>query len=116
MNLREFFDSEKRSVFAPDSLFTSRVMTRLNGGHRIENGLWELVPASVRPVLALALMLIVCFVAVELFVPKVPERGMIEASFESEQTPGESLFYGEEDEVPGGQELLEQLIALEEGQ
>jgi hypothetical protein len=61
------------------------------------------------------LVLIICFVAVTLFVPAIPPRGMIEASFESEQRPGESLFYGE-DEVPAGQELLEQLIALEEVQ
>jgi hypothetical protein len=91
-------------------------MARLNGGHRLENGIWEMIPSSVRPVLAIALVLVLCFVAVELFVPAVPQRGMIEASFESEQKPGESLFYGEDDEVPAGQELLEQLIALEEVQ
>ena len=115
MNLRDFFDSERRRVHTPGPFFTERVMARLNGGHRTENGIWEMIPTSVRPVLALALMLIVCFVAVEVFVPPVPQRGMIEASFEAEQRPGESLFYGE-DEVPAGQELLEQLIALEEVQ
>lgn len=115
MNLKEFFDSERKRVHTPGPFFTSRVMARLNGGRRIEMEIWEMIPSSVRPVLALALVLIICFVAVELFVPTVPQRGMIEASFESEQKPGESLFYGE-DEVPAGQELLEQLIALEEVQ
>ena len=115
MNLREFFDSERKRVHTPGPFFSSRVMARLNGGRRIENGIWEMIPSSVRPVLALALVLIIGFVVVELFVPRVPQRGMIEASFESEQKPGESLFYGE-DEVPAGQELLEQLIALEEVQ
>jgi hypothetical protein len=115
MNLKEFFDSEKKRVHVPGPFFTSRVMARLNGGHRVENGIWEMIPMSVRPVLALALVLIICFIAIEIFVPPVPQRTMIEASFESEQQPGESLFYGE-DEVPAGQELLEQLIALEEVQ
>jgi hypothetical protein len=116
MNLKEFFNQERKRVFTPGPYFTPRVMTRLNGGHRVENGLWELIPSSVRPVLALAIVLIISFVAVELFFPPVPQRGMIEASFEAEQRPGESLIYGEEDELPAGQELLEQLIALEEGQ
>ena len=116
MNLKEFFDSERTRVHTPGPYFTSRVMARLNGGHRLENGIWELVPSSVRPVLAVALALMICFVAVEVFIPEVPEIGMIEASFEAEQTPAESLIYGEQDEVPAGQELLEQLIALEDGQ
>lgn len=115
MNLRDFFESERKRIHTPGPFFTERVMARLNEGHRYENGIWEMVPNSVRPVLALALVLIICFVAISVFVPEVPQRGMIEASFESEQRPGESLFYGE-DEVPAGQELLEQLIALEEVQ
>ena len=116
MNLKGFFDSERERVHTPGPFFTSRVMARLNGGHRIENGVWELVPSSVRPVLALALILFVCFVAVQVFVPQIPQREMIQVTLEAEQGPGESLFYGEEDELPAGQELLEQLIALEDGQ
>ena len=116
MNLKEFFDSERKRIETPGPFFTSRVMARLNGGHRYESGVWELIPNSVRPVLALALVLIISFVAVELFFPQVPMREMTEATFEEDQAPGESLFYGEEDELPAGQELLEQLIALEEAQ
>jgi hypothetical protein len=113
MNLRDFFESERKRVHIPGPFFTERVMARLRIGRRIENGIWEMIPNSIRPVLALALMVIICFVVVELFVPPIPQRGMIEASLESEQSPGEGLLYGE-DEVPAGQELLEQLIALEE--
>jgi hypothetical protein len=116
MSLKDYFESERRKVITPGPYFTSRVMARLNGGHRFENGLWEMIPNSVRPVLALALVLIISFIAVELFVPRVPQIGMIEATFEADQNPGEGLFYGEEDEVPAGQELLEELIALEEVQ
>ena len=115
MNLKEFFDSERKKVHTPDPFFTARVMARLNGGHRAANGIWEMIPNSVRPVLAIVLTLVVCFVAVEVFIPLAPQREMIAASLESEQRPGEGLLYGE-DEVPAGQELLEQLIALEDVQ
>src|SRR5262245_35965047 len=116
MNLKEFFDSERKRAHQPGPFFTSRVMARLNGGRRLENSLWEMIPSSVRPVLVLALVLIIGFVAGEFFVPQVPNRGIVEASFESEQVPGEGILYGEDDEVPNGQELLEQLIVLEDGQ
>ena len=116
MNLKDFFDSERKRVYEPGPFFTSRVIARLNGGHRIESPLWEMIPASVRPVLILALVLLIGFMAGEVFVPRVPDRGMIEASLESEQQPGEGILYGEEDEVPNGQELLEQLIVMEDGQ
>ena len=116
MNLKDFFDSERKRIYEPGPFFTSRVMARLNGGHRVDSTLWELIPASVRPVFVLALVLIIGFMAGELFIPRVPDRGMIEASLESEQTPGEGILYGEDVEVPNGQELLEQLIVLEDRQ
>jgi hypothetical protein len=116
MNLKDFFDSERKRVYSPGPFFTSRVMARLNGGHPSENTLWEMIPASVRPVLVLALVLIMGFMVGEVFMPRVPNRGMIEASLESEQRPGEGILYGEDEEVPNGQELLEQLIVLEDGQ
>lgn len=115
MNLKDFFDSERKRVFEPGPYFTSRVMARLNG-RLVESTLWEMIPNSVRPVLVLALVLIIVFMAGEVFVPRVPSNGMIEASLESEQQPGEGILYGEDDEVPTGQELLEQLIVLEDGQ
>ena len=115
MNLRDFFDSERKRVHTPGPFFTSRVMARLNTARPLENGIWEIIPVSARSVFALALVVLLSFVLVEIFVPSIPQIGMIEESFESEQTPGESLFYGEED-VPAGDELLEQLIALEEVQ
>ena len=114
MSLKDFFDSERKRVYEPGPFFTSRVMARLNSGHR--STLWEMIPSSVRPVLILALVLIIGFIAGEVFVPRVPSSGMVEASLESEQGPGEGILYGEDDEVPNGQELLEQLIVLEDGQ
>jgi hypothetical protein len=115
MNLKDFFDWERKRIHEPGPFFTSRVMARLPG-RRVGSTLWEMIPAAVRPVLILALVLIIGFMAGELFIPRVPDRGMIEASLESEQTPGEGILYGEDEEVPNGQELLEQLIVLEDGQ
>ena len=115
MNLKEFFDFERGQVHTPDPFFTSRLMARLNTARPLENGVWEFIPGSARSVFAIALVLFLSFVLVEIFVPAVPQFEMVETLLEAEQTPGEGLFYGEDD-VPAGQELLEQLIALEEVQ
>ena len=112
--LKDFFDAERKRVFEPDAFFAKRVMARLNEGAAQESGIWDVVPGSMRSVLALALMLILCFVAVELFVPQLPQRGMVEAFLEPEQSPAESVLYNDAD-VPS-QDVLAQLIALEDEQ
>jgi hypothetical protein len=73
-----------------------------------------MMPNSTRPVLALALALILCFLAIELFIPQLPQRGVVESVFESEQSPDESLIYNDTD-VPARQVVLQQLIAGEDG-
>ena len=113
MNLRNYFESEKSRVFVPDSFFSKRVMARLQGAQCWKAGIWETVAHSARPVVALALFLIVCFIAVELFIPQEPQRGFVESVFESEQSPVESLIYNDVD-VPARQVVLQQLIAEED--
>jgi hypothetical protein len=113
MNLKEFFNSEKSRVFVPDTLFTKRVMARLQGASTWKSAIWEIMPRSTRQVLALALVLILCFVAIELFVPQTPQRGVVESVFESEQSPAENLLYNDTD-VPARQVVLQQLIAGED--
>ena len=61
----------------------------------------------------MALMLILCFVAVEMFVPQLPQRGMVESFLAPEQNPAESFLYNDTD-VPSRQDVLQQLIAPEE--
>src|SRR5262245_36451885 len=119
-SLREFFNAERKKVLTPDAFFTQRVMARLDAG--IENiprfrdiGFWDIVPNSTRPVLAIALMLILCFVAVEMFVPQLPQYGMVESFLAPEQTPAESFLYNDTD-VPSRQDVLQQLIELEDQQ
>src|SRR6185436_3948692 len=113
--MKDFFDEERKRVFEPDAFFTQRVMARLDERRREGRfgDIWDIVPASTRPVLAIALVLILCFVAVELLVPQLPQSGMVESFLAPEQTPGESFLYNDSD-VPSRQVVLEQLIALEE--
>jgi hypothetical protein len=113
--LKDFFDAERQRVFEPDTYFTQRVMAHLAERTRQEAGIWEVLPTSTRPVLAIALMLILCFVAVETFIPQLPQRGMIESFLESEQTPAESFLYNETD-IPSRQDVMQQLIAPEDQQ
>ena|ERR1051325_11723634 len=112
--LKRFFDSEKSRIFKPDAFFSKRVMARL---HAVswKAGIWEVLPKSTRPVLILALMLILCFVAVEMFVPQIPQREIEESVLESEETPAESLIYSDLD-VPARQVVLQQLITTEDQQ
>jgi len=113
--LKDFFKAERKRVFVPDAFFVTRVMARLNEGAVRESGIWDFVPSSARPVLAVALLLILCFAGFEMFVPQLPQRGMVEAFLDTEQNTAESFLYSEAD-VPARQELLEQLISWEDEQ
>ena len=113
--LNDFFDAERKRVYRPDAYFTQRVMARLNERTSQESGVWDFIPISTRPVLALALMLIVCFVAVQTLMPQMPQRGIVESFLESEQNPAESFLYSGTD-VPSRQDVMQQLIAPEEQQ
>jgi len=113
--LKDFLDAERKRVYQPDAYFTQRVMARLNERTSQESGVWDFIPISTRPVLALALMLIVCFVAVQTFMPQLPQRGIVESFLESEQNPAESFLYSGTD-VPSRQDVMQQLIAPEDQQ
>ena len=113
--LKDFLDTERKRVYQPDAYFTERVMARLNERTFQESGVWDFIPISTRPVLALALMLIVCFVAVQTFIPQLPQRGIVESFLESEQNPAESFLYNGTD-VPSRQDVMQQLIAPEDQQ
>jgi hypothetical protein len=115
MNLKDFFEEEKKRVFEPDAFFTKRMMARLEKGSAWEYGIWEIMPNSTRPVLAVALALILCFVAIELLIPQMPQRGVVESFLEPEQSPAESFLYNET-EIPARQVVLQQLITLEDAQ
>jgi hypothetical protein len=114
--LNDFFEREQKRIVEPDAFFTQRVMARLDAGTNAscarELEFWDVVPSFTRPVLALALMLILCFVIVDLFVPQLPQRGMVESFLAPEQTRAESFLYTDSDLA--SQDVLRQLIAPEE--
>jgi hypothetical protein len=113
--LQDFFNEERKRVFEPGPYFTQRVMARLNDSVSQESGIWDAISTSTRPVLAIALVLIMCFVAVQTLIPQTPQRGMVESFLEPEQNPAESFLYSGSD-VPSRQDVLEQLIAPEDQQ
>ena len=106
--LRDFFEAEKKRIVAPGPFFTARVMARLKQ-RAAENGIWDMMPRSTRPVLAVALALILCFVVIEFFIPELPQRGVVESFLESEQSPAESFLYNDTD-IPARQVVLQELI------
>ena len=113
--LNEFFELERKRIIEPDTYFTQRVMARLNEPATQDFGIWDIVPSSTRPVLAMALVLILCFVAAEVFIPQMPQRGVIESFLETEQDPTESFLYNDTD-VPSRQVVMQQLIEPEDQQ
>jgi len=113
--LNEFFELERKRIIEPDTYFTQRVMARLNEPATQDFGIWDIVPSSTRPVLAMALVLILCFVAAEVFIPQMPQRGVIESFLETEQNPTESFLYNDTD-VPSRQVVMQQLIEPEDQQ
>ena len=110
--LKDYFDAERKRVFEPDALFTTRVMARLNEDKPQDYGIWDIVRGSTRPALAVALALILCLAAIEMFVPSTPQRGMVESFLEPEQSPADSFLYNDTD-VPTRQDVMAQLISLE---
>src|SRR5262245_53428157 len=111
--LRDFFNLERKRIIEPDPFFTKRVIARLNERSVHDFGIWDVVPGSTRPVLAVALVLLLCFIGIQMFLPQLPQRGMVESFLESEQNPSESFLYNEA-ELPTRQDVLAQLIAPEE--
>src|SRR5262249_54153555 len=110
--LKEFFNQEKKRVFAPDPYFATRVMARLKTQPvAADSTLWESILAASRPVMAAALTMVLLLLGVHMFLPVEPSRGMVEAYFNSEVSPGESLIYNDA-EAPT-HEQLEQVMILE---
>lgn len=116
--LKQFFEAERKRVYQPGPFFTKRVMASLNQEvlkPAEESEIWEVIPSSTRPVFAVALMLMLCFLLAEVFIPRMPQSGLIESYLDAERNPTQSfLFTSDSDEVPSGQEIFEQVLGLGE--
>ena len=112
--LKDFFDEEKKKVFTPDPHFSTRVMARLREFQTREFSIWDVVPGTVRPVMGLALVLMLAFVAIQLFVPQLPEQGFVTGLLEAEGSQSEAPFLYSGAEMPADHELLNQVMGFEE--
>jgi hypothetical protein len=91
------------------------VLARLRGPAEEAAGIWEAVPNSTRPIFGIALILLVCFLVIQIFVPPEPERGLVEVYLDPEESTTGSFLYSEA-EVPTGQEFLQELIGSGDSQ
>src|ERR1700754_747799 len=111
-SLKDFFNEEKKRVHTPDPYFHTRVMARIREAQPREYSIWDVIPNSTRPVFGLALVLMLAFLAVQVFVPQMPERGFMDALLESEQAPSDILMSSGA-ETPD-QDFVNQLLGIEE--
>jgi len=111
-SLKDFFDEEKKRVFTPDPYFHTRVMARVKEAPARDFSIWDVIPNSTRPVFGLALVLMLSFLAVQFFVPQVPDRGFMDAFLEGEQVPADALVSSAA-EMPA-QDFVNQLLGFEE--
>jgi hypothetical protein len=112
-SLKEFFKEEGKRVFTPDPFFHKRVMARIHEVQPREFGIWDVSPGSTRPVFGLALVLMLAFMAVQVFIPEVPDRGFMDALLEFDQEPAQVMLNSSAD-FPAEQEFLNQLMGFEE--
>ena len=112
-SLKDFFEEEKKRVFTPDPYFSTRVMARVREAQS-RNGIWDVIPGSTRPVFGLAIVLMLAFLAVQIFVPQIPERGFVTAVLEADQSQSDSAFLYSGADLPADTELLNQLIGADE--
>src|SRR5215469_14747678 len=94
--LKDFFNQEKKRFFTPDPYFSARVMARLREIQVREYSIWDVISGATRPVLGLALVVMLMFIAVQLFVPQMPDQGFVTAALEAErsQTDAPYLYSG----------------------
>src|SRR5262245_19855406 len=109
-SLKGFFEEEKKRIFTPGPYFTTRVIARLREIRRNEYGIWDAVPASSRSVLGLALVLMLAFLGVQVFMPEAPERGFVSSILDLEQAQSEAPFLYSGADIPAEHELLNQLM------
>jgi hypothetical protein len=113
-SLKDFFNEEKKRVFTPDPYFSTRVMARLRELQARDYSIWDVIPGATRPVLGLALVVMLAFIAVQLFVPQVPEQGFITAALEAERSQTDAPYLYSGADMPANNEVLSHLMGFED--
>jgi hypothetical protein len=114
-SMKNFFDEEKKRVFTPDPYFHTRVMARLGDAKSREFSIWDVIPGSTRSVFALAITVMLIFVAVQALVPQVPDLGFVDSLVEAEQSHGQTYLYSGA-EMPADQDFFNHLMGFEDPQ
>lgn len=111
-SLKDFFEEEKKRVFTPDPYFSTRVMARLREMKASEYSIWDAIPGGSRPVLGLAFVVMLAFMALQLFLPQTPDQGFITAALEAERSQTEAPYLYSGTELPTNNEVLNQVMGF----
>lgn len=111
-SLKNFFEEEKTRVFTPDPYFSTRVMARLREVQAREYSIWDVIPGASRNVFGLAVVVLLAFIAIQLFLPQVPDQGFITAALEAERSQTEAPYLYSGTELPADNEVLNQLLGF----
>ena len=112
--LKDFFNAEKTRIFTPDAFFPARVMARLRDIQSREYSIWDAIPGAARPVFGLAIKVLLAFIAVQLFLPQMPEQGFITAALEAERSQSDAPYLYTDADLPADHELINQLMGFED--
>jgi hypothetical protein len=110
--LSDFYKEERKRVYEPRPDFASRVLGRIASPATAEFGIWDIIAASAKPVVAFALSILLAVLIIEVFIPQLPQRGIVDAFLDAEQLPSESLLY-EEDGSPADHDVLQSVMDVE---
>ena len=109
--LKDFFKEEQKRVFEPGPYFTQRVMARLaSGAERLAPSVWDVLPNAMRPIMAVALILLFAVLAIQILIPVEPERGAYESYVKQDLSPREQLLLADPQATAGAAEIEEFLV------
>ena len=110
-DLNNFFREEQKRVFEPGPYFTQRVMARLaSGTERLVPGIWDVLPNAMRPILAVALMVLFAVLAIQILVPVEPAHGAIEAFVKQDLSPREQMLFPDPQAGVGAAQMEELMV------
>jgi hypothetical protein len=108
-DLNNFFKEEQKRVFEPGPYFTQRVMARLVPGKQAA-GVWDVLPNAMRPIMAVALLLLFAVLAVQILMPVEPPRGALEAYVKQDLSPSEQMLFADAPDSTGAAQIEEFLL------
>jgi hypothetical protein len=106
--LNEFFKQERQQIWVPPPDFSRRVMARLPQ-KATPQSLWDNTISASRPILAVAFILLLALIGLEILTPVRPSRGPTQIFIELEVPAAEQVLYFQ-DQTPATSVVLDQMI------